>query len=1151
MMDGRHRTRAFLLIGMALVLLCPLPLPARQGNRAKAVQEYQWAAQEHDITQQLLHLHRAIDADPRFAPAWFQQGKLTAEHGGDLDKAIKDLQMADKLWAPDADGRPPITELLAEYMVKAKRYKDAEPLLEKLAKDNPNDPRPEEQLGQILLDQNQPLKARPHLQKAIQINKNDLIAHLRLADADHMMSDDDAALAEYDAVLDKAPQGGDLYTQAETTKDQIQHDRSMKRLVRGAAVFGVALLVILLGMSALRKRGGGSSNRAPALPPPGEVDLRTRKGVLENALYQLARLSTLSEAIGYIINMEKDTIWPEAELNMSSAELTRIPLDAEKFPAWLERIGNEPFKFAQEKREGTFVQGFGDLKDQMESRNMRLGVPLVHNKQFYGLIFLGMGQNDPRDQLVVKKIIDKNMKELRRIAAEAAGSLAGLMETEQSYMDLVTKLSSPRYVDEHLLDYASRAQMENSFCIGVMFEYDTYQQIHETYGEGQSVTLLKLLAGEVRRVFNEDQDLIARLEGGRFFALVVNPDEAYAVNVATRLREQIKAMKISRTLPAPSATIGIAVLPTHANSGQELMNKANDALNLAIGAGRGSIHIMPLRCGASLDGPAPAPPPPAPGRATPAPAGPVVPAAANEPPQRPFGFQARPPANAVPGPSAPSLAAAAAKPEPEGPAAIPQPFVPSRNPVPPVPGSGFIPGRPTAPSPAGPGTPNPFIPGRPAAPPAAGGAGPSTPSPFIPGRPSAAPGPAQFVPGRPAAAPGPSPFSPGRPAAPAPAPPAADAAPPASATPPAFIPSRLMPPSGPAPAPGAPPPYMPKRTTQGRGGLVDPNAAAPENGGAPEAAPPAVGTPAPAAPRPAAPGFPGRPATGGSLSRTGNALGRSAGSTTSRTGRTTGRSAASKGPGAPSAPAAPATDGPVPAPPPFVASKPMPTPPPPPAPAPVAPAAPRPIMPPTSAGSTPPTPPPFIPSRPMGAPGGPMPRPMMPAPRVAAPPAAPRPAGAPPNGAIGRPQLEQLISQRVASGQGCAVIYVTIDNFEALEAVGPGPTEQVVSTLSSMMRDLMKSESATPSDACAPWGRNAWVILKGQASESQGVNFAELVRLSAGHLNFPDVNNLTLSLGVATYPQQADSPQSLVERAREASVAAHSEGGNATRLFGS
>lgn len=139
-----------------------------------------------------------------------------------------------------------------------------------------------------------------------------------------------------------------------------------------------------------------------------------------------------------------------------------------------------------------------------------------------------------------------------------------------------------------------------------------------------------------------------------------------------------------------------------------------------------------------------------------------------------------------------------------------------------------------------------------------------------------------------------------------------------------------------------------------------------------------------------------------------------------------------------------------------------------------------------------------------------------------------------------RKQLE--ISKRY--GQPFSLIIVDIDFFKKFNdtyghQAGDAVLRQVAQTL--------KKNSRTTDYVCRYGGEEMSIILPNTTSEEALFNANRILHAVAEktfHLNATDTGNVTISVGVATYPDDADTPQSLIEFADKGLYYAKEHGRN-------
>jgi len=132
-----------------------------------------------------------------------------------------------------------------------------------------------------------------------------------------------------------------------------------------------------------------------------------------------------------------------------------------------------------------------------------------------------------------------------------------------------------------------------------VIDLDHFKRLNDTYGHAAGDTALVGVAGILRGLARQS-DVLARV-GGEEFALLL--PECTAADARMRAQEIRMAIeRISANWPTPvTVSIGLAALPEHAGSGEDLMAAADVALYGAKRAGRNTVRTY------RVEGPPPIP----------------------------------------------------------------------------------------------------------------------------------------------------------------------------------------------------------------------------------------------------------------------------------------------------------------------------------------------------------------------------------------------------------------------------------------------------------------------------------------------------------------------------------------------------------------
>ncbi|MGK5685553.1 GGDEF domain-containing protein [Actinoplanes sp. URMC 104] len=151
----------------------------------------------------------------------------------------------------------------------------------------------------------------------------------------------------------------------------------------------------------------------------------------------------------------------------------------------------------------------------------------------------------------------------------------------QALVDPLTGVANRRSFDGSL----ARASHGGGPLALLTVDIDHFKSINDTWGHGAGDRALQAVAEALRTVAKRTDDVVARL-GGDEFALLLRTDRDGARHAADEVRAALEA---AAELPSgpPGLSIGIAVLPDHAGTAEELRAASDDALYRAKDGGRG------------------------------------------------------------------------------------------------------------------------------------------------------------------------------------------------------------------------------------------------------------------------------------------------------------------------------------------------------------------------------------------------------------------------------------------------------------------------------------------------------------------------------------------------------------------------------------
>lgn len=138
-------------------------------------------------------------------------------------------------------------------------------------------------------------------------------------------------------------------------------------------------------------------------------------------------------------------------------------------------------------------------------------------------------------------------------------------------------------------------------------------------------------------------------------------------------------------------------------------------------------------------------------------------------------------------------------------------------------------------------------------------------------------------------------------------------------------------------------------------------------------------------------------------------------------------------------------------------------------------------------------------------------------------------------------RLDDEVARFKKDKRGFSVLVGDVDHFKQYnDAFGHPAGDEVLQTIAEIMRD-----STRKNDCCARYGGEEFVIVLPDTSAADALDTAEHIRARVAAKKFSG-RKMTLSIGVATFPEDADDAEAIIAVADEALYQAKREGRDRT-----
>jgi diguanylate cyclase (GGDEF)-like protein len=163
---------------------------------------------------------------------------------------------------------------------------------------------------------------------------------------------------------------------------------------------------------------------------------------------------------------------------------------------------------------------------------------------------------------------------------------------EQAIRDALTGLHNRHYLSERLAEELSRARRGAYNVAFILVDLDKFKQVNDHYGHPAGDQVLIAVA----KIINEQirlSDFACRV-GGEEFLIIMSPISAeIALQRAEKLRSDIGALqvRVAEQIIQVTASIGVAIYPTHAENSDEILSAVDAAMYQAKDAGRNQVVL--------------------------------------------------------------------------------------------------------------------------------------------------------------------------------------------------------------------------------------------------------------------------------------------------------------------------------------------------------------------------------------------------------------------------------------------------------------------------------------------------------------------------------------------------------------------------------
>lgn len=196
--------------------------------------------------------------------------------------------------------------------------------------------------------------------------------------------------------------------------------------------------------------------------------------------------------------------------------------------------------------------------------------------------------------------LDHYQKLCRAIAEQIGLTLANIQLRnslrEQAIRDPLTGLFNRRYMLEALEQAHSHSERNGSEIAIIMMDLDHFKLFNDNFGHDAGDHVLKAVS-QVLKDSLRNEDIACRYGGEEFCIVCPATSEQQVLQIAKRINNGISTLELNiNQLPLGkvTASIGIALYPGHAETMEDAIKAADEALYLAKQNGRDRVEVASL-----------------------------------------------------------------------------------------------------------------------------------------------------------------------------------------------------------------------------------------------------------------------------------------------------------------------------------------------------------------------------------------------------------------------------------------------------------------------------------------------------------------------------------------------------------------------------
>ena len=227
---------------------------------------------------------------------------------------------------------------------------------------------------------------------------------------------------------------------------------------------------------------------------------------------------------------------------------------------FVESFGKSPFLYKSVSKDALFRETFPDLAEDLRDIEMNVGVPIVWQGEFRGLILLGRSRNSDKDE--AKRNFEKGMERMQEISEQGAAALDRLRQRKIKDIDTRTGLWNRDYFERKIVDMSRGCFMIEQPLCAFMVTVDQASRVLDTKSEEFGIDFLYKMGALLQSALAKEPNVIlCHLDNGVFGVIAQERNADEGIRMAKTLQTFISQIELPDTKESATALVAWTLFP--------------------------------------------------------------------------------------------------------------------------------------------------------------------------------------------------------------------------------------------------------------------------------------------------------------------------------------------------------------------------------------------------------------------------------------------------------------------------------------------------------------------------------------------------------------------------------------------------------------